>query len=243
LLELKLIISFYLGIKLIKMGKDKLKRFAEMEHFDNVFQPSMEEVKEGFRMKGKWHADFFKNNNPIVLELGCGRGEYTVGMAQKYPNKNFIGIDIKGSRIWRGAKTGDEDKMPNMGFVRSKIDFIEYLFAESEVSEIWLTFSDPQPKRPRKRLTSKLFIDRYRKIMRNDGVVNIKTDSDLLFESTLEQIEEHNYNCSLSSWDVYGDMVLTAPDELKELMEIKTYYEQKWLTEGKKIKFAKFTIN
>lgn len=225
------------------MGKDKLKRFAEMEHFDNVFQPSMEEVKEGFRMKGKWHSDFFKNDNPIVLELGCGRGEYTVAMAQKYPKKNFIGIDIKGSRIWRGAKTGVEDKMPNIGFVRSKIDFIEYLFAENEVSEIWLTFSDPQPKRPRKRLTSKLFIDRYRKIMKNDGVVNIKTDSDLLFESTLEQIEEHNYNCSLSSWDVYGEMVLTASDELKELMEIKTFYEQKWLTEGKKIKFASFKIN
>lgn len=225
------------------MGKDKLKRFAEMEHFDNVFQPSMEEVKEGFKMKGKWHSDFFKNENPIVLELGCGRGEYTVGMAQKYPDKNFIGIDIKGSRIWRGAKTGVEDRMPNIGFVRSKIDFIEYLFAENEVAEIWLTFSDPQPKRPRKRLTSKLFVDRYRKIMKKDGVVNIKTDSDLLFESTLEQIEEHKYNCSLSSWDVYGEMVLTASEELKELMEIKTYYEQKWLTEGKKIKFAKFTIN
>ena len=225
------------------MGKDKLKRFVEMEHFDNVFQPSMEEVKEGFRMKGKWHSDFFKNDNPIVIELGCGRGEYTVGMAQKYPNKNFIGIDIKGSRIWRGAKTGVEDQMNNVGFVRSKIDFIEYLFAENEVSEIWLTFSDPQPKRPRKRLTSKLFVDRYRKIMKQDGVVNIKTDSDLLFESTLEQIEEHSYNCSLSSWDVYGEMVLTASDELKELMDIKTFYEQKWLEEGKKIKFAKFTIN
>ncbi len=224
------------------MGKDKLKRFAEMEHFDNVFQPTMEEVKEGFRMKGKWHSDFFKNENPIVLELGCGRGEYTVGMAQRFPNKNFIGIDIKGSRIWRGAKTGVEDKMPNVAFVRSKIDFIEYLFAENEVSEIWLTFSDPQPKRPRKRLTSKLFIDRYRKIMKENGVVNIKTDSDLLFESTLEQIEEHNYNMILSSWDVYGEMVLTCEEDLKDLMQIKTFYEQKWLEEGKKIKFAKFTI-
>lgn len=224
------------------MGKDKLKRFAEMKHFDNVFQPSMEEVKEGFRMKGKWHSDFFKNDNPIVIELGCGRGEYTVGMAQQYPNKNFIGIDIKGSRIWRGAKTGVEDGMPNVGFVRSKIDFIEYLFAENEVSEIWLTFSDPQPKRPRKRLSSKLFVDRYRKIMNPEGVINMKTDSDLLFESTLEQIEEHGYKNLLSSWDVYGEMVLTAPKDLCELMEIKTFYEQKWLEEGKKIKFVKFTI-
>jgi len=224
------------------MGKDKLKRFAEMEHFDNVFQPSMEEVKEGFRMKGKWQTDFFKNENPIVLELGCGRGEYTVGMAQRFPNKNFIGIDIKGSRIWRGAKTGVEDKMPNVAFVRSKIDFIEHLFAENEVSEIWLTFSDPQPKRPRKRLTSKLFVDRYRKIMVDNGVVNIKTDSDLLFESTLEQIEEHSYKSLLSSWDVYGEMVLTCEEDLKDLMSIKTFYEQKWLEEGKKIKFAKFKI-
>ena len=224
------------------MGKDKLKRFAEMEHFDNVFQPSMEEVKEGFRMKGKWQTDFFKNENPIILELGCGRGEYTVGMAQRFPNKNFIGIDIKGSRIWRGAKTGVEDKMPNVAFVRSKIDFIEHLFAENEVSEIWLTFSDPQPKRPRKRLTSKLFVDRYRKIMVDNGVVNIKTDSDLLFESTLEQIEEHSYKSLLSSWDVYGEMVLTCEEDLKDLMSIKTFYEQKWLEEGKKIKFAKFKI-
>lgn len=224
------------------MGKDKLKRFAEMEHFDNVFQPSMEEVKEGFRMKGKWQTDFFKNENPIILELGCGRGEYTVGMAQRFPNKNFIGIDIKGSRIWRGAKTGVEDNMPNVAFVRSKIDFIEHLFAENEVSEIWLTFSDPQPKRPRKRLTSKLFVDRYRKIMVDNGVVNIKTDSDLLFESTLEQIEEHSYKSLLSSWDVYGEMVLTCEEDLKDLMSIKTFYEQKWLEEGKKIKFAKFKI-
>ncbi len=224
------------------MGKDKLKRFAEMEHFDNVFQPTMEEVKEGFRMKGKWLTDFFKNENPIVLELGCGRGEYTIGMAQRFPNKNFIGIDIKGSRIWRGAKTGVEDKMSNVAFVRSKIDFIEYLFAENEVSEIWLTFSDPQPKRPRKRLTSKLFVDRYRNIMTDNGIINIKTDSDLLFESTLEQIEEHNYNMKLSSWDVYGEMVLTCEEDLKDLMQIKTFYEQKWLEEGKKIKFAKFTI-
>ncbi len=224
------------------MGKDKLKRFAEMEHFDNVFQPTMEEVKEGFSMKGKWHTDFFKNENPIVLELGCGRGEYTVGMAQKYPNKNFIGIDIKGSRIWRGAKTGIEENMSNVAFVRSKIDFIEYLFAENEVSEIWLTFSDPQPKRPRKRLTSKLFVDRYRKIMVENGIINIKTDSDLLFESTLEQIEEHHYKKILSSWDVYGEMINTCDEELKDLMDIKTYYEQKWLEDGKKIKFAKFSI-
>ncbi len=223
------------------MGKDKLKRFAEVETFHNVFQPSMEEAKAGFKMKGNWHNDYFKNNNPIVLELGCGRGEYTVGMAKMYPEKNFIGIDIKGSRLWRGAKTGVEDGMKNMAFVRSKIDFIECLFAKDEVSEIWLTFSDPQPKRPRKRLTSRLFIERYKNIMKPNGIINLKTDSDLLFEFTLEQIEEYKYKKLLSSWDVYGELVPNTEDEdLKRLMEIKTFYEQKWLEEGKKIKFVKF---
>ena len=199
------------------MGKDKLKRFAEVETFHNVFQPSMEEAKAGFKMKGSWHKEYFKNDNPIVLELGCGRGEYTVGMAKMFPNKNFIGIDIKGSRLWRGAKTGVEEGIKNMAFVRSKIDFIEYLFDKDEVSEIWLTFSDPQPKRPRKRLTSRLFIERYKNIMRPNGIVNIKTDSDLLFEFTLEQIEEYRYKKLLSSWDVYGELVPNTDD--KELVK------------------------
>jgi tRNA (guanine-N7-)-methyltransferase len=139
---------------LCTMGsKDKLKRFAEMETFPNVFQPTMDEIKTGsHHMKGKWHQSYFKNNNPIVLELGCGKGEYTVGMAERYPNKNFIGIDIKGARIWRGAKTAFENNMPNVAFLRTRIDFIEHFFAENEVSEIWLTFSDPQPKKPNKRL-------------------------------------------------------------------------------------------
>ena len=135
------------------MGKDKLKRFAEIETFQNVIQPSMEEVLNGFPLKGNWNKKHFKNDNPIVLELGCGKGEYTVGMAKMFPDKNFIGVDIKGSRMWKGAKTSIEEGINNTAFLRSKVDFIEKLFGEGEVSEIWLTFSDPQPKKPRKRLS------------------------------------------------------------------------------------------
>lgn len=224
------------------MGKDKLKRFEEIKTFKNVFQPSMEELKKGFEVKGKWNLEYFKNNNPIVVELGCGRGEYTVEMAKKYPNKNFIGIDIKGSRIWRGAKTGVIEKRNNIAFVRTKIDFIEYIFAENEVSEIWLTFSDPQPKKPRKRLSSKLFIDRYKKIMKDKGRVNMKTDSDLLYDYTIEQIEKNNYKKIISSQNVYDDATFNENEELSNLMSIKTFYEQKWLKEQKKIKFIQFEI-
>ncbi len=224
------------------MGKDKLKRFAEVETFDNVIQPTMEELQDGFFLKGKWHSDHFKNDNPIVLELGCGKGEYTVGMARMFPDKNFIGIDIKGSRIWRGAKTCVEENISNVAFVRSKVDFIDQLFGANEISEIWLTFSDPQPKRPRKRLSSPLFVARYKQIMTSDGTINMKCDSDLLFEYTLEQVEEHGYQLEEKSFDVYGELVNRADDTLKELMNIKTFYEQKWLEEGRIIKYCRFQI-
>ena len=189
------------------MGKDKLKRFAEIETFHNVIQPSMDEVLNGFHLKGKWHKDYFRNDNPIVLELGCGKGEYTVGMAKMFPGKNFIGIDIKGSRMWKGAKTSIIEGINNTAFLRSKVDFIEKLFGEDEVSEIWLTFSDPQPKKPRKRLTSPLFIARYLKLLKPKGTINLKCDSDLLFEYTLEQIAENNYEKQEESWDVYNEFV------------------------------------
>ena len=174
------------------MGKDKLKRFAEVETFNNVIQPDIKNLDSNHETKGLWHKKF-GNSNSIILELGCGKGEYTVGLAKKFPNMNFIGIDIKGSRIWRGAKTCIEENIQNVFFLRSKVDFINHFFDKNEVSEIWLTFSDPQPKKPRKRLTSPLFIDRYKKILKKEGVIHLKTDSDLLYEYTIDEISSKNY--------------------------------------------------
>ncbi len=227
------------------MGKDKLKRFSEMEDFSNVLQPTMNDIKEGHDWKGKWSKEFFGNDKPIILELGCGKGEYTVGLARKYKAFNFIGVDIKGARIWRGAKTCLEEGIENAGFIRTKVDFIDQYFGKDEVAEIWLTFSDPQPKRPRKRLTSPLFIARYRQFLKPNGVINVKTDSDLLFEYTLEQIEEHNYTNQLHSWDVYGELLPQTPeeDEIHYKMGIRTFYESKWLAQDIKTKYVRFSID
>ena len=224
------------------MGKDKLKRFAEVETFDNVFQPSFDNINKDFYLKNKWHEEF-TNSNPIILELGCGKGEYTLGLARQFPNKNFIGIDIKGSRIWRGAKTCIEENVINVRFIRTKIDFIDKFFANNEIDEIWLTFSDPQPKRPRKRLTSPLFINRYKNILNKKGIINIKTDSSLLYNYTIDEIETNNYTIIENSSDVYNELIFRANNELISKMNIKTFYEQKWLEEGKKIKFISFSIN
>lgn len=224
------------------MGKDKLKRFAEVETFNNVFQPSFDDINKDFLLKDKWNKEF-NNTNPIVLELGCGKGEYTVGLAKQFPNKNFIGIDIKGSRIWRGAKTCLEENIDNVRFIRTKIDFIEKFFAYNEINEIWLTFSDPQPKRPRKRLTSPLFINRYKNILNKKGVINIKTDSSLLYNYTLDEIKNNNYTILENSSDIYNELINRANNELISKINIKTFYEQKWLEEEKKIKFISFMIN
>lgn len=227
------------------MGKDKLRRFGEMEDFSNVMQPTMDDIKNGHPLKGKWSQEFFGNDKPIILELGCGKGEYTVGLARKYKDYNFIGIDIKGARIWRGAKTCLEDGIDNAGFIRTKVDFIDQYFGANEVAEIWLTFSDPQPKRPRKRLTSPLFMARYKQFLRPGGIINVKTDSDLLFEYTLEQIEENNYNNLLHSWDVYGDLLPNAleEDDIHYIMGIRTFYESKWLAQDIKTKYVKYSID
>lgn len=220
------------------MGKNKLARFAENETFANLFQLTYEQVtKEGFALKGKWNKEFFKNDNPIVLELGCGKGEYTVGLAKKYPNKNFIGIDIKGARLWRGCKTSNEDKMTNVAFVRTHIQMIESYFAQNEVSEIWITFPDPQLKKPNKRLTCERFLKLYKNILKQDGIVHLKTDSQELYEYTKDEVlipskREILYNTN----DLYNS------DFKEDVIEIQTFYEAMYLKIGKPITYLKFKL-
>jgi tRNA (guanine-N7-)-methyltransferase len=210
---------------------------------DHVLEPSVEmTLNNEIDYKGDWHSRFFKNDNPIILELGCGKGEYAVGLARKYPNQNFIAVDIKGNRIYIGAKEAEEEGLNNIFFLRTKIDFIDYYFEEKEVDEIWLTFSDPQPNKPNKRLTSKTFIDRYRKILKPGGIIHLKTDSDLLFASTEIEIKEHNYNCLFTTWDLYGDLD-KLPQASQDILKIKTHYEELFTKRGSQIKYCKFTVN
>lgn len=223
------------------MGKDKLKRFYELNTFTNVLQPSLNEIKPAHKIKGKWNLEF-KNDNPIVLELGCGKGEYTVGLAKLNPDVNFIGVDIKGARIWRGAKTTNDENIENVRFLRTKIDFIDHFFTKDEVSDIWLTFSDPQPKRPRKRLTSPLFIDRYKKILCPNGIIHLKTDSNLLYNYTLDEIKENNYKIIENSDNIYSELIPRASEKLKETLSIQTFYESLWLKENKTIKYIAFVV-
>ncbi len=226
------------------MGKNKLRRFAEMKLWDNVFEPTLEpNPQDAFPLKGKWHSDYFKNSNPIVLELGCGKGEYSVGLAKHYPNKNFIGIDIKGSRMFVGAKEALDENLTNVAFLRTKIDFIESYFEANEVDEIWLTFSDPQPIKPRKRLTSEQFIARYRQVLKPGGIIHLKTDSDLLFESTEEQIQEHQYEVIESTWDLYQSIPEDLDPTIRDILHIKTHYEQLFTAKGSVIKYCSFKLN
>ena len=220
------------------MGKDKLSKFAAIKEYPHVFEHNEEET---LALKGNWRKDFFKNDNPIVLELGCGKGEYSVGLAKHFPNKNFIGCDIKGNRIYIGAKDSLEQGMTNVAFLRTRIDYITDYFSEGEIDEIWLTFSDPQPKKPRKRLSSPLFIDRYRQILKKGGIVHMKTDSNLLFEYTEEEIKE-KYELIESTWDLYGDIKADLDPLTREIFHIKTHYEQLFTSRGSVIKYCKFKI-
>jgi tRNA (guanine-N7-)-methyltransferase len=222
------------------VGKDKLRRFAAIKSFENVIEAKPE---VDFSLKGSWRKNFFKNNNPIVLELGCGKGEYSLGLAKHFPNKNFIGVDLKGNRIYIGAKEALELKIKNVAFLRTRIDFITDYFAHDEVDEIWLTFSDPQKKKPRKRLTSSLFIDRYRLILKPGGIIHLKTDSDLLFEFTLNEIKVNNYHCREFTWDLYNDLSNNIDQSTKEILCIKTHYEKLFTALGYSIKYCKFEIH
>ena len=222
-------------------SKNKLKRFRENETFRNVIQPTREEIVNAeFSLKGKWCSSFFKNNNPFVLELGCGKGEYTVGLAKRNPNKNFIGIDIKGARFWRGAKTAIENQMPNVAFIRTQIELVEFIFAENEVDEIWITFPDPQIKykRTKHRLTNATFLQRYKNVLNNTGVVHLKTDSEFMHGYTLGLL--HGLGCEVeyANHDVYRQ-----EGSPKEVTEIQTYYEETYLAKDKSITYIRFKIN
>ena len=221
------------------MGKNKLKKFDQIASFDHVVQPEFEEVhNKDYKLKGKWGSDFFKNDNPIVLELGCGRGEYTVGLSEMYPDKNIIGIDIKGARLWRGALSTHEEGLSNAGFIRTRIEFIDSFFAENEISEIWITFPDPQLKsrRSKKRLTAPRFLSMYSKMLKVDGTVNLKTDSQILHEYTKELCDINKFSVLESDNDIYAKSVS------KEL-QIKTTYEKIFLEEGLPITYLRFLLN
>ncbi len=220
------------------MGKKKLQHFAENKTFPHFFQPTYDELNTGFILKGKWEEAFFENQNPIVLESGCGKGEFTVGLAQRYPEKNFVGMDLKGARMWRGAKTAYEAKMPNVAFVRGRIENIEHLFGTGEISEIWITFPDPQPRKSdiKRRLTSPAFLDRYRRITKSGSIIHLKTDNTPLFDYTLDVIASQNLKLLFHTFDVDKN---PGSDDV---VEIRTHYEEKFREKGEKIKYLRFEL-
>jgi len=218
--------------------KNKLKKFSQIDAYPNVEQPSLGFLEKGYPMKGKWKKEFFKNKNPIVLELGCGKGEYTVGLAEKYPKKNFLGIDIKGARIWKGATDSLSKGMKNVGFLRIRIDWIEKCFDKDEVDEIWITFPDPQLKKRRgkKRLTHPNFLTKYKQILRDNSQIHLKTDSQFLYGFTLGVIASEGHILEDSTNDLYGAKAL------REHMEIKTHYERIHLDKGLAITYLRFRL-
>ncbi len=215
------------------MGKDKLRRFAEIETFSNVLQ-----IDAGKPYKGQWSTGFFKNSNPVVLELACGKGEYTVNLAQMFPGKNFIGIDYKGNRIWRGAKTAIEEGVNNVAFLRMQIENLVEYFAPGEVDEIWITFPDPQPQlsREKKRLTSPRFLTMYEQVLKEGGCVNLKTDNDGLYQYSVDKIAELKLPSHIQTADLYHS------EFADEVLSIKTYYEKKYLKDNKNINYLKFSF-
>ncbi len=228
------------------MGKNKLKKFAEMETFHNVFQCGARECVEDspvVGMRGKWHAEYFHNDNPIVLELGCGRGEYTVGLAERNPNKNYIGIDIKGARMWAGAKQAELAGIKNVAFLRTNIEMISHFFAPNEVAEIWITFPDPQMKKATKRLTSTYFMARYRQLLKPNGIIHLKTDSPFLYTYTQAMVKENQYPLLVDTCDLYGaEAMRLLGDEASEARALQTHYEHQWLDRGLTIKYIAWEL-
>ena len=221
------------------MGKDKYKRFQENKTFGCLFQPPFEEVfQKDYVFKGLWNNSVFGQNAPICLELGCGKGEYALALARKFPDKHFIGVDIKGARLWRGAKTATEEALSNVAFIRTRIEFIESFFAPGEVREIWITFPDPQLNRERKRLTHPMFLERYLKFLQPGAVIHLKTDSQELHNYTLEQVKTLRFPILHACTNIYSEGL----DREIEILSVRTYYEQRFLSMGKPITYLAFII-
>lgn len=219
------------------MGKNKLKKFAEMETMNCVFQFPFAVIKEnGCPMRGHWNENYFHNDNPIVLELGCGKGEYAVGLGKRFPDKNYIGVDIKGARMWTGAKQVVEAGLTNVAFLRTSIEFIDRLFAPDEVSEVWITFPDPQMKNVNKRLTGTRFLNNYRNMLKDGGIVHLKTDSPFLYTYTDAMVKLNNLPVEVNTSNLYNSGLAD------DILEIKTHYEKQWLERGLTIKYLKFQL-
>ncbi len=223
------------------MGKGKLAKFADMETYRNVFQYPYSVVSDvPFNMRGQWRQHYFHNDNPIILELGCGKGEYAVELAKANPDRNYIGVDIKGARMWTGATRALQEGIENVAFLRTNIEIIDRFFAEDEVQEIWLTFSDPQMKNPRKRLTSTYFMERYRHFLTDGGIIHLKTDSNFLFTYTKYMVEKNRLPVDVETDDLYHCSLL--PPDASHLLSIQTYYEQMWLARGLNIKYLRWRL-
>ncbi len=221
------------------MGKNKLKKFNDMATMECVFQYPFGVLKEkGFPMKGRWHEEYFHNDHPIVLELGCGKGEYTVGLAERFPDKNFIGIDIKGARMWTGACRVREQGMSNAAFLRTSIELLPYFFAPGEVDEIWITFPDPQMKKVNKRLTGTRFLELYRQVLKDGGLVHLKSDSPFLYTYTSLMARHNGLEIVTDTDDLYN-----SPEGADDILNIRTFYEQQWLDRGLTIKYISWHLD